>query len=338
MSSDFGYVNARVRGLSSKLLEDDFFVQALGDSDFRAFTGSLAQSPYGADLEEAQGSASGLRSIDRAVARNFFRTTRSLLTFSDGDPRHLIGLVLRRYDLANLKAIARAKHAGRSVDEVQAALLPAGELKPGLLDSLASEADLPAVSQALAVTRHPLGRAFGRATRRYAQDGDLYEFELALDRSFYVGTMAGIKGMDVPDAFLRHLRLEIDATNLRTALKLRGQPANGDALFVRGGREISRSTFDAILADPGKGALSALAGGAFAAVADADSLGEAEPHIRVAIDRSAGRVANADPLGIGVVLKFLRRKEAEGAKLRLLARGKFYDVPREQLERELVHA
>jgi V/A-type H+-transporting ATPase subunit C len=43
------------------------------------------------------------------------------------------------------------------------------------------------------------------------------------------------------------------------------------------------------------------------------------------------------PLHIGVVLAFLRRKEAESARLRLLARGKFYDVPRDQLERELAH-
>ncbi|MBS3934052.1 MAG: V-type ATPase subunit [Truepera sp.] len=43
-------------------------------------------------------------------------------------------------------------------------------------------------------------------------------------------------------------------------------------------------------------------------------------------------------LGIGVALDYLRRKESEVARLRLLARGKYYHVPREQLQKELGHA
>jgi V/A-type H+-transporting ATPase subunit C len=46
----------------------------------------------------------------------------------------------------------------------------------------------------------------------------------------------------------------------------------------------------------------------------------------------------SDVLGIGVVLDYLRRKEAEAARLRLLARGKYYGVPREQLQKELGYA
>jgi len=56
--------------------------------------------------------------------------------------------------------------------------------------------------------------------------------------------------------------------------------------------------------------------------------------VRAVLDRSAKRLA-ADPLGIGVVVDFLRRKEAEAAKVRLLARGKYYGVPRAALEKEL---
>lgn len=335
MSSDFGYINARIRGLTAKLLEPDFFTQALSDDDFRAFTTTLSQSRYGQDLGEAQARSSGLKMIDQALARNFYRTARSILSFSDGNAHELIALVLQHYDLANLKAIARAKHAGRDSDELQTVLLPAGQLKPALLDSLASEPDLPAVAQALAVTRNPLGRVFRRAALRYAQDGDLYSFELALDRAYFAGLLASLKKLPAPHTFLRHIRLEIDATNLRIALKVGGQPGSNDELFVPGGSEITRSTFDSILGNPTAASLSALSATSFAAVADLENPAEAEPLIRSVIDRSARRVANADPLNVGVVLRFLRRLEAETAKLRLLARGKFYQVPRERLEREL---
>ena len=83
--------------------------------------------------------------------------------------------------------------------------------------------------------------------------------------------------------------------------------------------------------------MSAVAATSFAGVADTESLSEAERVIRSALDTSARRVAYRDPLHIGVVLAFLRNKEAETARLRLLARGKFYDVPRDQLEKELAH-
>lgn len=336
MSSDFGYINARVRGMSADLLEPEFFMQALGDSDFRAFLGTLAQTRYGASLEEAQGAASGLEAVDRALARDFYATTRSLLSFSDGAPHRLIALVLRRYDLANLKTIARAKHAGRTPEQVENAIMPAGEIKPSLLETLAAAPDLPAVAQALAVTRHPLSRAFARAARKYASDGDLYAFELALDRDYFDTLFATIDDLDPPREFRRHMQREVDATNLRTALKLRGRGVDPDDVWVKGGREITRGIFDAILSGA-DGALSALAQTSFAAVADADTVADAERVIRSVLDTSAKRVAHREPLNIGVVLAFLREKEAETARLRLLARGKFYDVPRDQLERELAH-
>ena len=336
MPADFGYINARVRGMSAKLLDPEFYMQALGDTDFRAFLGTLAQTEYAQALEEAQGSAAGLEVVDRALARDFYATTRSLLSFSDGDPHRLIALLLRRYDLANLKTIARAKHAGKTPEQVQEALMPAGEIKPALLESLAAEPDLPAVAQALAVTRHPLGRAFSRAVRQYASDGDLYAFELELDRAYFTTLFATIDELDPPREFVRHMQREVDAVNLRTALKLRGRGVAAEDVYIQGGREITRDIFDALLSGS-EGGLSAVGSTSFADVADTDTLSDAERAIRRTLDQSARRVAHREPLDIGVVLLFLRRKEAEAARLRLLARGKFYDVPRDQLERELAH-
>lgn len=336
MSSDFGYINARVRGMSSRLLGDEFFAQALGDSDFRAFVGSLSQTPYGEALEEAHGATSGLDVVDRALARDFYDTTQSILTFSDGDPHRLVAMILRRYDLVNLKTIARAKHAGKTPEEVEEALMPAGEIKTSLLETLVVAPDLPAVAQALAITKHPLSRAFSRAVRQYASDGDLYAFEVGLDKAYFASMFETLESVDPPREFVRHVQREVDATNLRTALKLRGRGVAAEEFFIKSGREISRSMFDGILTGSDAG-LSAVASTSFGGVAETDTLSDAERVIRRVLDESARRVANRDPLHIGVVLAFLREKEAESARLRLLARGKFYSVPRDQLERELAH-
>ena len=98
----------------------------LNASDFDAFLSSLGQSPYVRELEEAQSQYSGLRVVDSALARNFRHITRSILNFTDGPPEQLIAALLLRYDLNNLKAIARAKHGGRELDDIRSSLLPRG--------------------------------------------------------------------------------------------------------------------------------------------------------------------------------------------------------------------
>jgi len=334
MSSDYGYINARVRGLKSKLLGPEFYNEALDASDFRAFMSTLAQSPYMRELEESQARYEGLKALDAALARNFYETARSLLTFTDGLPNELVSLLLLRYDLYNIKAIARAKHAGRDVEDVQEVFFPAGKLKPAVLETVASASDMSGVAQALLATPTPLRGAFARAAQQYGSDSDLYGLELALDRAYFKLIFDTMKKVDAPADFVRYIKREVDATNLRTALKLRGSDTDTNDLYISGGKEISRSLFDTVVSDESQAALQNLSSTSFAEVAETESLSAAEEAIRSVLNRSAKRLAS-DPLDIGVVANYLRMKEEESAKLRLLARGKYYGVPREALAREL---
>ena len=337
MSSDFGYINARVRGLKSRLLGPEFYSQALGESDFSAFTATLSQTDYMQDLEEAQASAEGLTAVDMALAGNFRRLTRSILGFSDGWPHELAALLLLKYDLANIKAIIRARHADRSPEDARAALLPAGQIKPAVLEQMAQASDVASAVQLLSAAGHPLAAAARQAVRAYQDEQDLFGFELALDRAYTEVLVTRTAELPLPRAFRDWVRLQADATNLRTALKLRGRPAPEADLFVDSGKGASfnREAFAALIVDEGGEGLSHAADGPFAGVADTETLGAADAVIRSVLDERVRRLAIGDPLGPFVLLDYLRRKEREVARLRLLARGKFYSVPREQLEREL---
>ncbi len=333
MPSDYGYINARVRGLKAKLLGDDFYADALNASGFDAFMSSLGQSPYSSEVEEAQSQHSGLRVVDTALARNFRNITRTILNFSDGAPERLIATFLLRYDLQNLKAIARAKHSGREAEDVKSVLIPAGELKPAVLNNIAEAADLPAAAQALAITGHPLSKAFTKAVGQYSSDGDLFEFELALDRAYYAALFEALDENPHSDMLTRHIQREVDAANIRTASKMQSAVGDADAdkLYLSGGKEVSRTMFDTLLS----GDMQPLSNTSFSEVAETDNLSEAEEVIRSSLDKSARKLYLSNPLGIGVVLYYLRLKEQETSRLRLVARGKYYNVPREALEREL---
>jgi len=179
--------------------------------------------------------------------------------------------------------------------------------------------------------------------RRYVGGGnlkaspDIYGLELALDHALFETIFARLAEVPHSSGFRRYLAMEVDATNLRTALKLRGTGGGGE-LFIKGGRQIGRATFEALLNDPAPSALQALTATSFKEVAEAADRAQQDEVIRQTLDRYAYRLMLREVLGIGVALDYLRRKESEVARLRLLARGKYYHVPREQLQKELGHA
>lgn len=333
MPAGYGYLNARVRGLRAQLLPAGFLADQLDARGFTGFTSALAQTSYGRDLEEAQAGAQGLAAVDAALARGFVRTTQALLGHADGAPRELIALLLRRYDLANLKAIVRAHHAGRGADEVLAGVLPAGALGERTLRSMTEAPDLPAAGQVLAASGHPLAEAFRTGVAAYVADGDLLAFEVGLDRAFYAGWAADATRLPAPKGFRTYVAAEVDATNLRTALKLRGRTVDVARFFVEGGTVVTPSLFGELAAQPVGTPLPALRA-PFAALADATGVGDADVRLRAALDDVARRLGS-DPLDIGLVADYLRRKEQETARLRLIARGVYYGVPRERLVEEL---
>jgi len=189
----------------------------------------------------------------------------------------------------------------------------------------------------LAMTPTPLRGAFAKAHTSYASSGDLYELELELDREYYRTISKTLKTADPTPKFKKYMQLEIDATNLRTALSSRGADVSSDELFVRGGRDISKSIFESVVSDTSPAGLQGLVGTKFAAVAETEDFNSAETVIRQLLEDTANRLGY-EGMNIGLVASYLRRKESEVAKLRLLARGKFYGLPRETLAKELGNA
>ncbi len=341
MSSDYGYINARIRGLRSRLLKPERYIELLNSNDFNAFISQLTQTPYISDIEEAQSRFSGIKIVDNAVSRNFYNTSRSILGFADGKPRKLISNLLLKYDLDNIKVIARAKHAKRSPEDTIAKLLPAGELKPVLLEAVAAAPDMQAAASALSLSKSPLKLAFKRAANQYSSDSNLLALEVALDKAYYRILAKSVKSTAVPRNYVKFVKREIDANNLRTALSLHyGVKPEGidiGSLFVKGGKEINKEIFNNIVNIESQNAFQVLANGSFAEVVEATTLTEAEIAIRNILEKNARALAS-DSVNIGLAVNYLRQKETESAKLRLLARGKFYGVDKKSLETELGYA
>lgn len=328
MPDNYAYINARIRAMHSGLITEKL-EETLSASSYGEFLRILAESNLGADIGEATAAGAGLPQLDAALSRNFFSTAQKVVGMADGSSGRDIALLFAKYDLLNLKAVARGKIGGRSAGEITPSLLPAGSLKPSTLEALAQTTDLNALAGVAGLNASPLALAFRKAVAGLAVSNNLLDFEVALDQAYYATALKEASSDTLKD----YLRREIDGANILTALKLKaqGRTENLEPYFIAGGREVSKSRFEQIAS--GTGGLEGL--NAYAGLSDNIDLSSAETIIREALLKGAKRLYTSDALGIGVVIGFLKDKEREVALTRLIGRAKYYNVPAETLRREV---
>ncbi len=321
----FAYLNARVRSRRSQMVPEPFFQQALNQS-FPEFLRMLSETVYGADLV-----GDTLADVDRAVANHLARTVHDLPTLVSGELRELVRLPLLWADLVNLKAILRGKAMGKTPEEIKAGLL-GGTFKEPLLNAMLQAPDAASVAQLLQLPGHPLAKALRQAV---AGSPDLLALEVALDREFFAACFEKAKRLRQPHV-AAYFALEVDATNLATAFKLRALgagEANLEGYFVPGGKHLSRVVFGRVAAGD-LAAMDALSGTPLAPAASARTLGELERALRrILLDKAASGAT--DSLGGGLVLDYIQRKLWEASRIRLLARRAYFNLPADAVAKEV---
>ncbi len=327
MADDYGYINARIKMMRTQLLGDRALEAALGAQSYPEFLRLLSESELSGDLAAATAQGAGLPELDQGLSKNFFENVEKVYRLADGDAKTEIGVLLQKWDLVNLKSIARGLTSGRSGEQLSASLIPGGTIPMTTLQTALQGGDLSAAATALTLTGHPLAPAFREGVSAYSASNKLIDLEVALDQAYYRYALRVSRNT----ALRRYLSQEVDVTNALTSRSLRGVGAN-PALYVEGGRNIDAGTFARLTEGDPSGA------GEMAPILEAAGPAEAERAARDVLDNAARNAAAGDPLGVGVAIDYLRRKEQEIAKLRLIGRGKFYNVPNEQIRQEVAQA
>lgn len=320
----FAYLNARIRSRRNQVVPEGFFQQALNQS-FQEFLRSLSETIYAPDLV-----GDSLADVDRAVAVHYSRSVGDLPSLVTGELRDAVTLLQLRADLVNLKAILRGKVSGQAPEEIQAKL-SGGTLPEVLINAMLQAPDAASVAQVLQLPTHPLAKALRDAV---AKTQDPLELEITLDRQFFGYSLE--KARKLREPFLAsYLSLEVDTINLSSAFKLHALNAQGSAetYLVPGGSLVSAPLFSRVAAGD-LGALEALSNTLLSGAVGAKDLGELERALRAALLKKAQQ-GGRDVLGAGLALDFIRAKEWEGARIRLLARRAFYNLPADAVKSEV---
>jgi len=327
VADDFGYLGARVRSRRGELLPESFFSEAL-EVGFEDFIRMLSETPYGAHL-----AGETLTDVDRAVSGTYRDRVQDLERLASGEAKEALRLLFLRADLANLKAILRGKAAGRPVEEIKARLT-GGSLPEPMINALLEAPDAASMAQVLVLPGHPLAKALRRAA---AEARDPFEVELLLDRHFLAELAKEASRYGGP--YAEYFKDELELTNLSTAFKLAALGISDDEVeryFVPGGRYVNLALFKRIASGETE-AIDELQNTPLAAFAGVRDLTELERRARCYLLARAARGAT-DVLGPGLALDYVRRREWEGARIRLLARRAYYRLPAEAVKREVTCA
>ncbi len=324
MTDDFAYLNARIRARRSRLLVEGFFREALS-LNFSQLVKVLAESIYGPDL-----TGETLTDVDRAVAVHLNRTVADLPRLVSGKAREAVSLLLMREDLANVKMILRGKSAGWTAEEI-IGHLAGGTLPRGLYRAMAEAPDPASLAQVLSIPGHPIARIMREASKTSREP---MQMEVFLDHGFYEELLRRAQELDQP-YLIGFIRFEIDALNLATGVKLFtiGFEGPSEWIFLRGGRDVTLSLFQR-LAGGEVAALQELGDSDFGRVAEARDLSALERSLRcILLDKA--RAQSKDVLGPGLAIDYMRCKEWEGSRIRLLARRAYYNLPAASIEQEV---
>jgi V/A-type H+-transporting ATPase subunit C len=240
MPGDYGYANARLRAMKSRLLTRADYEALLARPGVNDLIISFTDTVYGEDIESAMLHYSGVHCITEALRRNVARTFQRIRGFfEDGEPQRLVEILLGRWDLHNVKTVIRGQVVQAPSSQILEAIVPAGQLDTMALESLAQQPGLQAAVDLMMTQRLPLAHIVsaalrlgpGQALRVYDSREDLPALELAIDREYYAQVMAYLRDGSENVALVRDMvQAEIDMTNLTTLFRLRHGRPPGESL------------------------------------------------------------------------------------------------------------
>ena len=346
---EYGYSNARIRGMRSRLLKQSFFDELMASKNIGDVISKVMQTEYGPDLEGRILHGRNATQVDEALKDNMTRTFRKVLSHCNDEATALVTTLLGRWDLFNVKTIIRGKHMSLSEDEIVDSLMTVGQLSQVDADELARQPDIRSVVDTLATWGLPFAVPLREVMPQYEEEDDLSLLELALDRYYYQWAAKRLKGRRENTQIARtFLGAQVDTMNLLTSIRLlNADLGEGDAsrFFLPGGDVVDEAlflelsamsdvdeVFNRIKKTPyGKpldeAALQYMEHGSISVFERA-----LEDYLfRIAFDTSKG-----DPLGIGLTISYLWAKANEVTNLRIVVKGVDVGMPEGRMREELI--
>ncbi len=320
-------VNARTRGLGTRLLRPQQVARLAEARTLSALAERLRESGYGIPPDAAAPAELEL-ALRRAAAERL-----ELLARWCGPRAHLLAVIFEDEDRRSLRAVIRGAVDGVEPEVRLGGLLPTPTLPSEALEELARAGSLAAMAAQLVAWDHPASGAVLGASQRPGEV-DLTRLELAIDRTYARRAAAAARA---GDGWLKgYVRETVDLINVATARLLLAEPTElpPEEYFLDGGSRLTQARFAAaaratdvedavrLLADAFTGTPWALQIQRWGR-----DLLQMEDAFLDARLRRQRRAARLDPLGTAPVIGYALGVRVELRNLQRLVWGIALDVP-----------
>lgn len=347
---DYGYVNARIRGMKSRLLDRNTLENLIFQPDLDSLIADLEKTPYKEDLIEAKVQYSGVLCIEYALRKNFTRTFRKILGFvKESEAERYIKIFLHRWDVQNIKTILRGKNIHVTNEEIMDCLVPAGELDEVTLAELIRQPDTRAVIDMLATWGIVYSKPLTERYREFIEKDDLAVLECALDKYYYHEALETVKTRSYNNQLIRDiLKTEIDVVNLRTIFRMIRDNVESELaqeFLIDGGKEFDSDILRHFLSLHGiEEVLKELEHTPYRFLAEVpetaiktQKISVIEKQLERFLIRHGTGAFLGDPLSVSAIIGYFWSKYNEITNIRIISRCKTVDLPDEQLREELVY-
>jgi V/A-type H+-transporting ATPase subunit C len=347
---EYDYVNARIKGMKSRLLAPPVFETLILKPDVESIIAELENTPYKLEIERATVQYSGIKCIEVALRKDFTNAFRKILGFMKEDTAEkYIKILLSRWDIQNIKTILRGKNIHMTSAEIVECLVPAGQLDDATLIELIKQPDVKAVIDLLATWRIEYAKPLTRNFKEYSEKRDLSILEYAIDKFYYENALEKL-GEDSYDdrIILDMIRTEIDVTNIKNVLKLirdKIEIEESEGLLIDDGAKLNKERLLAMIRTGTlEGAIKVLDATPYkflselpADVFRTEKISVFEKELeKYLIKRGISRVLG-DPLSIAVAVGYVWAKYNEITNIRIIARCKTADITEKEIREELLY-
>jgi len=347
---EYDYVNARIKGMKSRLLAPPLFETLILKPDVESIIAELENTPYKQEIEKATVQYSGIKCIEVALRKDFANTFRKILGFmKGGESETYINILLSRWDIQNIKTILRGKNIHMTSAEIVECLVPAGQLDDTTLIELIKQPDVKAVIDLLATWGIEYAKPLTRNFKEYSEKRDLTLLEYAIDKFYYENALEKLGEDSYDDRILLDMiTTEIDVTNIKNVLKMirdKIEIEEAETFLIKGGITLNIEKLLSMLRSGTlEGAIKVLDATPYKFLSElpADvfktekiSLFEKELE-KYLIKRGISRFLG-DPLSIAVAVGYVWAKYNEITNIRIIARCKTADITEKEIREELIY-
>lgn len=219
MPEDIGYINARIRGMKSHLLDNDKYEELLNKKKFSEFIESMKDTPYKDFLPPSYPEPS-LKEIIEGVNAEVVNSLGKIMKFSSGAPGKLLSHVIQRFTLSNIRAIIRGKMKKIPEDEIMEALFPVYPLDMSKIEELLKRETAFEVAELLITWRIKLPFPVTREILKMIRNEDLSETEYYLEKGYFEGILSELGNSQDDRIILHVLKSWIDMRNIIGSLLL----------------------------------------------------------------------------------------------------------------------